>query len=73
MIEYTLWNVLILELKVYCGSDKFYSRSKLGQYGKEKNRAPLSPSREAIILIGRWHEGNYFTQYNSACHLLFLL
>ena len=41
VIEYTLLNVFILELKVYCGSDKFYGRSKFGQYDKEKNRAPL--------------------------------
>ena len=31
----------MLELKVYCGPDKFYERSKFGQYDKEKNRAPL--------------------------------
>ena len=41
MIEYTLLNVLMLELKVYCGSNKFYSQSKLGKYDKENNRAPL--------------------------------
>ena len=32
--------VLILELKVYCGPDKFYGRSNFGQYDKEKNRDP---------------------------------
>ena len=42
MIEYTLLNVLMIELKVYCGPDKFYERSKFGQYDKKKNRAPLS-------------------------------
>ena len=42
MIEYTLLNVLVLELKIYCGPDKFYERSKFGQYDEVKNRAPLS-------------------------------
>ena len=41
VIEFTLLNVLILKLNVYCGPDKFYERSKLGQNDKEKNRAPL--------------------------------
>ena len=27
----------MLELKVYCDPDKFYVRSKFGQYDKEKN------------------------------------
>ena len=40
MIEYTLMNKLILELKIYCGPDKFYGRSKFGQYDEVKNRAP---------------------------------
>ena len=40
MIEYTLMNVLILELKIYCGPDKFYGRSKFGQYDDVKDRAP---------------------------------
>ena len=31
-IEYTLLNVLIWEIKIYCGPDKFYGRSKFGQY-----------------------------------------
>ena len=30
MIEYTLLNVHILELKICCGPDKFYGRSKIG-------------------------------------------
>ena len=34
-------NVLILELKMYCGPDKFYGRSKFGQYDEVKNRAPF--------------------------------
>ena len=34
-------NVLMLELIVYCGQDKFYGRSMFGQYDKEKNRAPI--------------------------------
>ena len=29
---------LILELMVYCGPEKFYGRSKFGQYDNEKNR-----------------------------------
>ena len=37
----TLLNVLMLELKAYCCQDKFYGRSKFGQYDKEKNRVPL--------------------------------
>ena len=41
MIEYTLMNVLILELKIYCGPDKFYGRSKFGHYDEVKDRAPL--------------------------------
>ena len=41
MIEYTLLNVLVLELKIYCGPDKFYGRSKFGQYDEVKNRAPF--------------------------------
>ena len=28
------------ELKVYCGPEKLYGRSKFGQYDKEKNRTP---------------------------------
>ena len=40
MIEYTLMNVLILELKIYCGPDKFYGRSKFGHYDEVKDRAP---------------------------------
>ena len=40
VIEYTLLNVLILELKIYCGPYKFYGRSKFGQYDEVKNRAP---------------------------------
>ena len=39
-MEYTPLNVFMLELKVYCDRDKFYGRSKFGQYDKEKNRAP---------------------------------
>ena len=34
-------NVLILELKLYCGPDKFYGRSKFGQYDEVNDRAPL--------------------------------
>ena len=31
----------VLALKVYCGPGKFYGRSKIGQFDKETNRAPL--------------------------------
>ena len=48
MIENTLLNVLILELKIYCGPDTFYGRSKFGQYDEVKNRAPLL---DFLILI----------------------
>ena len=34
-----------IELKIYCGPDKFYGRSKFGQYDKEKNRAPLEKGK----------------------------
>ena len=40
MIEYTLLNILISELKIYCGPDKFYGWSKFGQYDEVNNRAP---------------------------------
>ena len=38
LLEYTLMNELISELKVYCGPDKLYGQSNFGQYDKEKNR-----------------------------------
>ena len=41
MAEYTLLNVLMLEMKVSRGPDKLDGRSKFGQYDKEKNRVPL--------------------------------
>ena len=41
MIEYTLLNALIKELKIKCGSDIFYGRSKFGQYDEVKNHAPF--------------------------------
>ena len=41
MIENTLFNVLILEVKIYRGPNKFYGRSKFGQYDEIKNRVPL--------------------------------
>ena len=34
-------NILILELKIYCGPDKFYGRSNFGQYDEVNDRAPL--------------------------------
>ena len=42
-MEYTLMNVLILELKLYCDPDKFYGRSKFGHYDEVNDRAPLFP------------------------------
>ena len=41
VIWYTLLNVLILKLNIYCCQDKFYERSKFGQYDEVKNDAPL--------------------------------
>ena len=52
MIEYTLLNVLLLELNVYSGPDKFYGRSKFGQNDKEKEKKEeiwLSPMTNALI------------------------
>ena len=49
MIEYTLLNVLVLEFKIYCGPDKFYERSKFGQYDEVKNRAPSVKYRFRIM------------------------
>ena len=51
-MEFTLFNVFILELKIYCGPEKFYGRSKLGQYDEVKHRAPLKfeiPKYKQII------------------------
>ena len=45
VIEYTLLNVLILKLNIYCCRDKFYERSKFGQYHEVKNDAPLKENR----------------------------
>ena len=45
MIEYTLLNVLILQMNIYCCRDKFYERSKFGQYDEAKNDAPLKDNR----------------------------
>ena len=53
MIEYTLLNVLIIEKKIYCGPDKFYGRSKFGQYDEVKNRAPFNPQKTEGLLISR--------------------
>ena len=51
MIEYTLLNVLILELKVHYVLDKFYGRSKFGQYDKEKNRYPYTSLLEKHVYL----------------------
>ena len=40
-MENTLLNILISELKIYCGPDKLYGWSKFGQYDEVNNRAPL--------------------------------
>ena len=40
-MEFTLLNVLMVEMKIKCGPDKFYGRSKFGQYDEVKNRDPL--------------------------------
>ena len=53
MIEYTLLYVLILDLRIYCGPDKFYGRSKFGQYYEVKNRAPLDISRLLFMIDKR--------------------
>ena len=45
VIEYTLLNVLILKLNIYCYRDKFYERSKFGQYDEVKNHAPLKDNQ----------------------------
>ena len=41
-MERTLLKVLVLELKIYCGPDKFYERSKFGQNDEVKNRGPFN-------------------------------
>ena len=46
MKEYTLLNILISELKIYCGPDEFYGWSKFGQYDEVNNRAPLIKSNK---------------------------
>ena len=63
MIENTLLSVPMLELKVYCGQDKFYRRSKFGRYDKEKNRAPFAIFQQSYqtfvhfyIWIYRFHK-----------------
>ena len=53
MIENTLLNVVILELKIYCVLDKFYGRSNFGHYDEVKNRAPLL-STDLWWLLGRF-------------------
>ena len=60
MIEYILFNVLILELKIYRGPNKFYGRSKFGQCDEIKNCVPLYlpcifaiPSSRQSYLTGR--------------------
>ena len=47
-MDYTLLNVLILELKVYCGPDIFYVQSKFGQCDKEKNRATFDERKKRM-------------------------
>ena len=54
MIEYTLLNVLMIELKVYYGPHKFYGRSMFRQYDKE--RTVLLSILEYFSYVPR-HEG----------------
>ena len=49
MIGYTLLNVLMVELKIYCGPDKFYGPSKFGQYDGVKNRAPFTDDGQRTV------------------------
>ena len=44
-------NVLILALKIYCGPDKFYGRSKFGQYDEVKDRAPFLYTKTNLLAI----------------------
>ena len=60
MIEYTLLNVLVLEMKIYCGSGKLYERSKFGQYDEAKNRAPLAFTRFSTFWVLLLNFLNYF-------------
>ena len=43
----------MVELKIYCGPDKFYGPSKFGQYDGIKNRAPLliTSSAGALYIV----------------------
>ena len=56
MIEYTILNELIIKLKVYCSSDRFYGQSKFRQYDKENNWAPwpLSTIHTYVVKIRGW-------------------
>ena len=56
-------NVLILELKIYCGPDKFCGRSKFGQYDEVKDRAPYH-------ILAKSKTGEYWL---GVCHGLILL
>ena len=57
VLEYTPLNVLVLELKVhvYCGPDKFYGRSKFGQYDKDKNRSPSNKDQQLKKMYVEWN------------------
>ena len=46
-------NVLILGLKIYCGPDKFYGRSKFGQYDEVKDRAPSKICSFLLVFANR--------------------
>ena len=64
MIEYTLMNVLLeiemeIELKLYCGPDKFYGRSKFGQYDEVNDRAPLFDVKYIITMCMSIHVLTY--------------
>ena len=67
MIEYTLLNILISELKIYCGPDKFYGRSKFGQYDEVNNRAPsryYSNFIYKVIWVLFLHGSNFHEECN---------
>ena len=76
MIANTLMNVLILELKIYCGPDKFYGRSKFGQYDEVKDRAPLhlhtknsyrNPILVRLVVGVRWCKCSFVNSFKSGC------
>ena len=55
MIEYTLLSVLVLELKVYCGPDKFYSGQSSGNMIRKRT---VLHSHFRLLLCNRLTEFN---------------